>query len=1397
MNGLTGVSDARATTTQRDRHRASRNLSYGWLSTLIIGLALFTLVMGGLTLHFIEDHLVTSNGNTLALAAADIASKLDRIISERHGDLAMMSRVLAPHAGDRTYLTAYLTWMKEAYPIYLWLGVADRQGRIVAATDSATVGQDVSKTVWFQKVRQERQVLVEDLSPYELAGGVDSVAFSAPIIGPQGTFLGVATARIQIPALEEAAMQTIQAFRKREEPLGTIEYQFLTHEGRVFIDSDLAHKGNVNLKHLGLPSALLSEGGLSGHVQETHLRRGLPVVTGYARTRDHDGVADLRWGVLVRMDRSDILAPVRAILWKLGWVGAVVCMPLFGLLLWANRRLRHEWTRASEEARRASEAEAKIQEHEARTRLIVDRALDAVITLDGQGRITGWNLQAEVVFGWPQEDTIGRSLLDTILPSPCGEALDHTLKHYSESSEGLVLNRRIEVTARHRHGHDFPVEFSISPLRTHQELSFSIFARDITHRKRADQRLATQHAVTRILAESPTLGDAAPRILAAICAGLEWDLGALWLVDRSSHLLRCEQLWHTATGQAADFESATRGMTFAYDVGLPGRVWASGQPAWIPDIAQDADFPRAPAACRAGLHGAFAFPILLGRDVLGVLEFFNYAIKSPDDNLFEMLAAIGSQIGQFIERRQAEDTQRRLVAILEATTDFVATADRQGRTLYINRAGRNLLGIRANEDVTTTTLADYHPEWASRLIMAEGLPAATRDGVWSGETVLLRDGREIPVSQVIIAHKTPEGEVAYFSTIMRDLTDHKRAEQVLRESQLRLELHNCISTGVTTGLPVEQIIDIAIKRLSGSFPSLCAAYCTADDRGLATVAYALDREGLPHLKGLEMDLSIAPAYLQALRRHKPVMVGDLPDDASLLPVTRILAVRGVQALLAAPVHHENQLAGLLCFAAPQARTWTQHEVTTLTSAAESLTLAVKNAKAEQERQRAEEQLRHDALHDTLTGLPNRTLFMDRLGHALARMKRRPDYLYAVLFLDLDRFKVVNDSLGHLMGDELLISISRRLQACLRAGDTVARLGGDEFAVLLDDLTDSEQVLEVSERIQQALAQPVMLDGHEVRSSASIGIAMSVTGYDLPSDVLRDADLALYRAKSKGRACHEVYDQALHAHAVTLMQLETDLQRALERKELLLHYQPIVSLATGRVTAFEALARWRHPQRGLVSPGEFIPVAEDTGLIVPLGQWALREACRQVRAWRERFPSQAHLSVCVNLSAKQFAQPDLVEQITGILHDTGLEPSALGLEITESVMMEQADRATAMLTQLRARNIPLHLDDFGTGYSSLSYLHRFPIDLLKIDRSFVSRIGEGGQNSEIVQAIVSLAHNLKIGVIAEGVETAEQLALLRALECDFGQGYYFAQPMDSQAVEALLAAEVPWHQLVGT
>jgi len=434
--------------------------------------------------------------------------------------------------------------------------------------------------------------------------------------------------------------------------------------------------------------------------------------------------------------------------------------------------------------------------------------------------------------------------------------------------------------------------------------------------------------------------------------------------------------------------------------------------------------------------------------------------------------------------------------------------------------------------------------------------------------------------------------------------------------------------------------------------------------------------------------------------------------------------------------------------------------------------------------RSEERLVHNAFHDALTDLPNRALFMDRLEHAVDRARRRKDYTFGVLFLDLDRFKVVNDSLGHRTGDQLLVGIARRLEACLRPGDTVARLGGDEFTILLEDVIDASDATRIAERLQGMLKVPFTVAGQEVYTSASIGVALSTTGYADPEDLLRDADLAMYRAKANGRARSEVFDRAMHERVVTLLQMETDLRRALERGELRVAYQPVVALGSRAVTGFEALVRWHHPERGVILPTEFIPLAEETGLIVEIGRWVLWEACRQTRRWHDALGGPRP-AVAVNLSSRQFLQPDLLGQVRGALEDSGLDPRWLHLEITESTVMETGDVVLPVLHQLRDLRVHLCLDDFGTGYSSLSYLHEFPIDTLKIDRSFVGRMGRSGENVEIVRTIVALGHNLHKRVVAEGVETSEQVAQLRALQCEYGQGHFFAAPLDPDAAARLV------------
>lgn len=441
-----------------------------------------------------------------------------------------------------------------------------------------------------------------------------------------------------------------------------------------------------------------------------------------------------------------------------------------------------------------------------------------------------------------------------------------------------------------------------------------------------------------------------------------------------------------------------------------------------------------------------------------------------------------------------------------------------------------------------------------------------------------------------------------------------------------------------------------------------------------------------------------------------------------------------------------------------------------------------------ERKRAEEQLLHDAFHDGLTGLANRSLFMDHLRLTIERGKSRHSNLYAILFLDLDRFKVINDSLGHAEGDRLLKLIARRLETCTRTGDLVARLGGDEFVILLSELIEENDAQRVAERVQESLKTSFDLSGHEVFTSASIGIALSSAKHTSAEDMVRDADIAMYRAKSKGKARHQVFDFEMHKDAMSQLQFETEMRYALQRGEFCIFYQPIYSIDAVKLVGFEALLRWRHPTRGLISPAEFIPLAEENGMIIRLGRWTVYESCRQMREWQKKDRRAADLTIAVNLSCKEFLQADLAEQVNASLVSTGLSPHSLKLEITESYIMENQTMAVTIMERLRALGIELSLDDFGTGYSSLSYLHRLPVSYLKIDKSFINGITNSRENAEIVYTIVKLAQNLKMKVVAEGIESDQQLAHLRQINCEYGQGYFFSKPLGADKAEALIKEE---------
>ena len=440
------------------------------------------------------------------------------------------------------------------------------------------------------------------------------------------------------------------------------------------------------------------------------------------------------------------------------------------------------------------------------------------------------------------------------------------------------------------------------------------------------------------------------------------------------------------------------------------------------------------------------------------------------------------------------------------------------------------------------------------------------------------------------------------------------------------------------------------------------------------------------------------------------------------------------------------------------------------------------------RKQVEAKLQHDAVHDTLTGLPNRELFTERIRQALVRLQSGSSQKLAILFLDLDRFKMVNDSLGHSAGDGLLIEVAQRLKGCLRLTDLVARLSGDEFAVMLTQLRTVEDAALISARLQESLVEPFQVAGREVYTSASIGIVLRTGENETAEDLLRDADIALHRAKLNGKSRFELFDPQMHEQAKRLMQLETDLRLALQRNEFVVYYQPIINLKTGRLSGFESLIRWNHPERGIVGPVDFISISEENGLINPIGQWVLQESCRQLHEWQSDFPNCAALTISVNLSGKQLATPGLIEIIKAVLNESGINPTCLKLEITESVIMDNANVAADILGQLKALGVRLAIDDFGTGYSSFGHLHKFPIDTLKIDRSFVNQMELSSESAEIIKTILVMAHNLNKEVVAEGVENTLQIEQLRALGCDLGQGFFINHPMKAEAAVKLVAEE---------
>ncbi len=741
------------------------------------------------------------------------------------------------------------------------------------------------------------------------------------------------------------------------------------------------------------------------------------------------------------------------------------------------------------------------------------------------------------------------------------------------------------------------------------------------------------------------------------------------------------------------------------------------------------------------------------------------------------IIGISGSLNDITDRKQAVESLTRLSAIVEATPDIVGTADKQGRTFYINSPGRRLLGIGAEEDILTLSIASFHPEWAAKVVLEEGIPHAIQHGVWSGETALLsRDGREIPLSQLIIAHKQSDGSVEYLSTIARDLSDRKQVEDILTQLNAKLEIKVLERTAELTNALEELQSEIVDRNKVEEELEKSLSLQRAALESTADGIIIINKNG--KIVGFNQK------FVQMWRISQSILASK--DDDKV--------VSFVLPQLKEPEKFITKVKKL--YAAPEAESWDILEFkdgriferySQPQRLGEEVVGRVWSFRDITERRMAEETIRYQALHDLLTDLPNRILFNERLSAALSNARERQGML-AVMFLDLDRFKIINDTLGHVFGDQLLQIVAERLTNCLWQHDTVARWGGDEFTLLLPQISCAEDAGRIAQIILDALKQPFNIEGHQLYISSSIGIAFYPYDGEDAETLIRNADVALYRAKEQGRNNYQFYKAAMNSEASELLILENKLHQALERGEFVVYYQPQVHTTTGTITEMEALVRWQHPELGLISPAKFIPLAEENGLILPIGEWVLRTACAQNKVWHDAgFPS---LCVAVNLSARQFQQPNLVEMVARVLSETGLSPCFLELEITESIAMQNLDFTRAILKDLHSMGVSISMDDFGTGYSSLSYLKKFPLDKLKIDQSFVRELTTDPNDAAIISAIAALAKVLNLKMVAEGVETEDQRAFLQSLECEYMQGYLFSRPLSAKDATQILPKSWP-------
>jgi len=1152
-------------------------------------------------------------------------------------------------------------------------------------------------------------------------------------------------------------------------------------------------------------------------------------------------------------------------------------------------------------------------------------------------------------------------------------------------------------------------------------------ARRVTQRKRAEQLLWLEHTVARSVTEADSVAAALKAVIRTVCEAQGWECGRFFRVDDEAGALRFAEAWSKPGPQFDLYIERSRKVAYIPGVGLAGKVWQSGEPMWVADITRDARVWQQAIAIEAGMHGAFVFPVNSGGKMIGVLAFNSTEIREPDEHLIQAIHVIGAQIGQFVQRKQAEEVLReseeRFRNLTELSSDWYWEQDENFRFTMVSDNLHRRLGPLTQSVIGKTrwelpTLNMTEADWTAHRALLQahqpfrdlqwhrldnsgklqiasisGKPIFDSEGRFRGyrgigrditeskrsEEALLRFRASMDMSDdmiLLVDRKTlrfidvnetvcrnlgysreaflamtpvdilpvtrKELEAAYDEMIetgstqgmrseyrckdgaklpfesrrrvmrsgdswiivvtARDIRERIAQEEALRKSNERFDMavratndviwdwdlltdevwwnenftkvfgypreaadrtikswyegihpddqgrviagvHRVIGAGGeywsdeyrfrrhdgsyvhvldrgqvildATGRAVRMIgamADISSRkqaeerihnqalrqRLIAEFGQQAFASSDVDDvlsRAVELVTVALNAD---YCTVLELDESAKQLLIKAgsgwpsetmarrtvairpggrlefvLSRREPLIIEDLAKDErfSESPLVRM----GVRSGIQVPIFGTAGTFGILSAHARAANHFGVDDASFLQSVANILAVAI-------ERRSAEQRLERLAQFDSLTGLPNRHLFYDRLLKTLAHARRSGQPM-AVLFIDLDRFKLVNDTQGHSAGDKLLREAAERLSQCVRSGDTVGRFGGDEFGAIVSDLAKPGDAGVVAQKVLDALARPFKLDPHDTYVSASIGITLFPADGDNPEALVMNADTAMYRAKEQGRNTYQYFTREMNERALARVHMEAALRRAIDQQEFLLHYQPKVALESRLICGFEALLRWRHPEKGLVLPGEFVSVLEDTGLIVPVGERVLREVCAQIQAWQRS--GLAVLPVTVNLSARQFQQKDFESIVRHVLREAGIDPSLVQFELTESLLMSDPQGAARTLRGLKDSGVKISVDDFGTGYSSLAYLKRFPIDALKIDHSFIRDITTDPEDAMITLAIIGLAHSLRLKVVAEGVETQEQLELLAANGCDEIQGYYFSIPTTAEECERML------------